>query len=440
MLSVIENSAISMAIKDTINEIFIAKQIQFDIIVYGEMTFQIRDCLDEIRNANFDMVTRQVHIHKSQNWNHKLNGSAFIIITDYNRWLDFCNQTELDNEFYKPMRFLIYYLDSEVEDFYRTPFQRLFYFKGQLEHYSQFIINNLDTVALLNLEWFTAKSCNKAQPTIVNEFNKISLKWQKLLTINEKFNQFYGCLLTVDVARRYQHTHITLDGKPYGPIVDFFNAMAVRGNFTPNLQQIERIKFDHEVNYTLKRGTEYNFIPNIIISMPFMTDSKNFSGWHYSTLFYEETISFMLTPPEPYSQYEKLYLPFDAVTWVFFLIIFFYAFLSVLVINLISKRVQDVVYGTNVQSPYFNVIGTFFGVSQLKLPESNFARILLMTFILYCLVLRSAYQSLLFEYVASDMRKSSPNTIEDLYTNDFIIYGLEIAYSRLISMIPEDIR
>ncbi|XP_070490016.1 uncharacterized protein [Chironomus tepperi] len=292
----------------------------------------------------------------------------------------------------------------------------------------------------MTLEWFTPKYCNKAQPVLVNVFDKINFRWQKPLIIPEKFNQFYGCMLTVDIAHRFQHTHLTLDGKPYGPVIDLFNGMAERGNFTPNYQQIQRTSINKEVTYDLRNTNFYNFVPNVIISMPLMSDPKFFSDWHYTTLFYEETVSFMLTPPEPYTAYEKLFLPFDAATWILFVVIFIYAFLSVLVINLLSKGAQDVVYGTNVKTPYFNVIGTFFGVSQLKLPEANFPRILLMTFILYCLVLRTAYQSLLFEYVASDMRKPSPGTIEDLRDNGFIVYGLDVAYDRLISMIAEDIR
>jgi hypothetical protein len=47
-----------------------------------------------------------------------------------------------------------------------------------------------------------------------------------------------------------------------------------------------------------------------------------------------------------------------------------------------------------------------------------------MAFILFCLIIRNAYQGVLFEMVATDMRKESPNTMEELLKQNYTIYLL----------------
>ena len=124
--SVIDDSTLSFAISDAINAIFIQKQIHFDIIIYGQKTFHIMDILDGIGSSKNKTLTRQIYISDWRKWNHKLKKSAVVLLPDYNHWLKFCNLTELDNEFQEPLRFLIYYVDSQFQDFHLIPFNLLF--------------------------------------------------------------------------------------------------------------------------------------------------------------------------------------------------------------------------------------------------------------------------------------------------------------------------
>jgi hypothetical protein len=100
----------------------------------------------------------------------------------------------------------------------------------------------------------------------------------------------------------------------------------------------------------------------------------------------------MITPAESYTNFDKLYLPFDDETWMYLVITFGVAFSLIIIINRLNQQFQDFFYGSKVRTPAFNVVSIFFGVGQLKLPQSNFARIILMTFIYFCLVIRTAYQ------------------------------------------------
>jgi hypothetical protein len=124
---------------------------------------------------------------------------------------------------------------------------------------------------------------------------------------------------------------------------------------------------------------------------------------------------------ESFTSYEKLLLPFDLTTWCFLLITFFSAFAIIFVIDLMPEFFHTIVYGKGVKMPMLNVLRTFFGIAQARLPEGSFSRIILMSFILFCLVIRTAYQGVFFELLTTDMRKPQPETINDLFARNYTI-------------------
>jgi hypothetical protein len=132
---------------------------------------------------------------------------------------------------------------------------------------------------------------------------------------------------------------------------------------------------------------------------------------------------FMNFSAQSYTSYEKLLLPFDFTTWCFLLITFFSAFAIIFIIDLMPVFLHSIVYGKGVKMPMLNVLRTFFGIAQARLPEGNFSRIILMSFILFCLVIRTAYQGVFFELLTTDMRKPQPETVDDLFSRNYTIFA-----------------
>jgi hypothetical protein len=59
------------------------------------------------------------------------------------------------------------------------------------------------------------------------------------------------------------------------------------------------------------------------------------------------------------------------------------------------------------------------------LPGRNFARFNLMMFILFCLVIRTAYQGVQFTMMVKEMRPKDLQTIDELNAHNFIFYGYD---------------
>ena len=136
-----------------------------------------------------------------------------------------------------------------------------------------------------------------------------------------------------------------------------------------------------------------------------------------------------VTPAEKYTPYEKFFLPFDLETWILLTMTFIMTFLSIFIINRFSKSAQSLVYGHKVDTPFWNVISIFFGISQTKLPYKNFSRFILIMFIYFCLIFRTCFQSKFFEYMTSEPRRSPPKTIEDVIERNYSIVASRAIHS-----------
>jgi hypothetical protein len=152
----------------------------------------------------------------------------------------------------------------------------------------------------------------------------------------------------------------------------FIETFAQRGNF-----QIELAVKD-DANLQMEQ-----FIS------PFMDNDKYF---HKGSIFYEECYVMILSPPQVYTSYEKMILPFDIQSWIGILITFGVGFFVIILSRLKFKNFYNFLVGENVKYTSFNLIIIFFGSGMTKLPENNFARIILAVFIYFCLIIRTGYQ------------------------------------------------
>lgn len=103
--------------------------------------------------------------------------------------------------------------------------------------------------------------------------------------------------------------------------------------------------------------------------------------------FTSDALSVIISTGEPYSTFEKLILPFDNETWM--LVILFFVIGMVIILIAEQNKWREFIIGRNVRYPIFNMFIAFFGQGQNILPGRNFAKYMLMMFILFCLIIRT---------------------------------------------------
>jgi ABC-type amino acid transport substrate-binding protein len=146
-----------------------------------------------------------------------------------------------------------------------------------------------------------------------------------------------------------------------------------------------------------------------------------------STPYYSYPEVFVISPARKLTNFEKLLQPFDVWIWILILLTLLTAFLVIFIINQKFPQVKSFVFGTEVHDPELNVLNAVLGGSQSKLPKKNFSRFLLMKFLIFCLILRNAYQGALFKHIQSEKRLRNPQSIEELADQkyDLLLFNLK---------------
>jgi len=212
----------------------------------------------------------------------------------------------------------------------------------------------------------------------------------------------------------------------FGISTKFFEIGATHHNYKPAYQPVlmDRAYMEHfgnklveiiEINQTSKR-------PNIYFEM--ISSMGMDRRLKFSKVLLNLNIYMFVTPGDKYTPYEKFILPFDMQTWILLFVTFLITFLTIVIINRLSKTTQTIVYGANVATLIWNVLRIFFGISQTKLPNKKFSWFILMMFIFFCLIFWTCFQSKFFEFMTSEPRHPPPQTLSDLRERHYKMYTL----------------
>lgn len=131
----------------------------------------------------------------------------------------------------------------------------------------------------------------------------------------------------------------------------------------------------------------------------------------------------MAVPPsELYSEYEKLKMPFDNYVWALITLTFLASFATILILYRVNRSIRQFVIGSNIRTPSLNIAQIFFGIAQVAVPRRNFARFLSMSFILYSLIIRTAWQGKMFEFMQKNLMKPELQTVEEMIEKGYTFY------------------
>jgi hypothetical protein len=144
-----------------------------------------------------------------------------------------------------------------------------------------------------------------------------------------------------------------------------------------------------------------------------------------STTYSSGQLAIMVPPPRPLSTFEKCIFPFSWPLWTLILVCYLLGNFSIFLVKRKSKVIQDFVFGENASVPYLNLFIGFIGGVQNFLPKYNFARFLLMMFLLYSLIIRTAYQGMFYELLKSNIHHKEIQSIDELLAKKFTVYCSE---------------
>ena len=282
------------------------------------------------------------------------------------------------------------------------------------------------SVKLITFIPFKPLRCNDESPMVINEFPINTAQWKNKEFFPRKFNNLFNCSVKIATFENapavMQHP---VNKNIYGVDIDIMDNIAQLKNFSINLEFISDLDGR---GYVLDNGTSTGATKKVIdgdaemtiglyaftpARFKFMSGTKTYLQIPFVLMIPRGTI----LPP-----LVKLFYPFELNAWYSLLAVLLFGIVFILIIKYQSINVQNVVFGRNNKNPLFNMVIVVLGGSQTNLPTRNFPRILLMSFILFCLIQRSLYQGSLFEILQSERRTSIASTIDELIDDGFDFY------------------
>jgi hypothetical protein len=323
---------------------------------------------------------------------------------------DFTNNYIFINDRLKSNYYFTYYPKITLEE--------IITLHSSTVHYQVFVVDTIDdSIALLVSTLFYKNDpdiCKLNSVFMLNKLMKPSLKWEKPLKFPKRYLNFNGCPVAIKIMPRLHAINLEFDDtlehvlSVNGYLVEMIKALSQKMNFYPvyNLVNVS-------IKSSINQLNERNYYYLELLNAQSVKDVSIFRPIIFAD------IGFIIPSGKLYPQFMKLILPFTFDLWIATILLFLVAILIVTVINSASQFLQESVYGKGVKTPITNLFSALFGGSQIVVPNRHTPRIILMSFILFSLVIRTAYQGKLFEYLQTEPHEKEVQTIEELIDKNF---------------------
>jgi uncharacterized protein (UPF0218 family) len=370
-LSLNPEHIISTATADVIREFYIANDIKFDVIIYGETSRHIDGVINEVtRQVSKDTVPITIkHIKDIKRWNHEMSQSAVIFVKTkenlhqlHARSMSPNNSVvRLRNLEPKPFKFLVYVEEiktlqqlndtaSETNNFFAP-------FPADLRFFELFITSDEFNINLTARVLFSEDHCNAFALKVLNKFEEKSQQWNTKLENFNPFNNFHGCLLSF--ATKINNffyiknqlslknllpatTQITNVNTEFGGLIaEVISLMAQKNNFSFHFTVSENVKKTSRL-----LGTKnYNTLLSRLIIVESAQLERNLRHQHYMKPTSSLEFYYLLSLNDLYNNYEKLLFPFDIATWSLLLSTFGLTFGTIFGLRFCPQWIRTMIIG-----------------------------------------------------------------------------------------------
>jgi len=276
---------------------------------------------------------------------------------------------------------------------------------------------------------FTPKKCNNTEAKLLIKFSETNLsKMTSNAFFPPKFGNLFGCPIKVAAANnenpflfinKHKNGSVSLRGRD----IELLNALSELINF-----KIDYAYIGPQGTFRSNGSSDGAFKELVdgrvdIGIADFWLKTDRLKLLDATNPYVNQRIVFVMPKASKLSSLEKLIKPFSTASWMLILVGFtFGSFVIFVIRHFTSPSTQRLVFGSKIQSPCMNMLIGIFGGSQHILPRRNFARFLLIMFLMKCLILRSIYQGILFEILQTNQYHKTPQTIDEIIDSKLELY------------------
>ena len=298
-----------------------------------------------------------------------------------------------------------------------------------------------NSIGLLGYHPFKDHHCGEATTIIINRY--VNNTWENQIFFPKKFDNFHNCPIKVTAAEavtafyEVKYKNGTLEHK--GSDVEMLKALSEKLNFTLEIHYSSNLNDWGDI---LDNGTGYGLIDRVksrymdfIMGHTLKLAITKYLDFSVSYSFYYGVI--IIPPGAPYTSIENLMRPFSLPVWIGVVSTFICSIFVIFILQLQSPKVRNWFFEKDGKNSYYNLLMIIVG-GTMKIPKGYFPRLLIMTFIIFCLIMRTVYQSNMFNYLQAGDNKSRVKNIKEMGQRGFNIYMAKgfAEYSDIILKYP----
>lgn len=286
------------------------------------------------------------------------------------------------------------------------------------------------TVLIESYSPFDPFHCGNTKPRSVNSFKDGMFEHDVRSLYTEKLHNLHECPIRVATSNNsapyvFAEKHRNGSYRLHGRDILLINALAQALGF-----KIKYV-FVGEEGYLLENGTAQGPFEMLLrgeadlIIADYWLKVNRLKFLDSTTPYTNQHIAFIIPPGAALTSLEKFVKPLGYYTWLLLIIYITVGLIVIYCIGKGSTKLQEFVFGSGVKDPYINVVVAIFGGSQTVVPQRNFARFLLMMFILYCLVMRTLYTGSLYRFLQSKVYHKEAQSIDEMIKKEFEFYTVK---------------
>jgi len=428
-LNLNENSALINAVNEIVTRSF-PKNISVSttnlITPDKTSTRELSDFKEKLlmtRSRSFDTMFRQDSSQRLSAVPGRKKRSCVFLISNFAQFLEIYEK--IKPEVFKiDGIYLLALINGEIKEI-EAMFKLLW--KYQIHNVAAIYEVTSEVIHLKTFMPFNSEKCDDTTPIVVNKYIKGSFVNSVENLFTRKITNLHNCSVRVSISNNFQPNvlaHLLPNGSYdlSGRDIMLINALSKSLNFYANYT------FIGHGGYFLQNGSAKGPLKSLL------TGEADFSvsNWwmkttrleliESSSAYFSDQVAFIVPPGNEFSSFEKLAYPFKFSLWALIFLYFLVGVVVIFIVGLRSTPVRFFVFGTNVNYPYLNMIIAFIGGTQHKLPKRNFARFLLMIFLMYSIVMRTLYQGAYYRLLQTNKRHKEVQTIDEMIEKDFTFY------------------
>ncbi|KAM7343897.1 uncharacterized protein ACRADG_010796 [Cochliomyia hominivorax] len=294
------------------------------------------------------------------------------------------------------------------------------------------MIRSLDGhhISFYSYEMFTEGNCEQITIREINRYENGSLQNDFLFL--DYIHNFHGCLFNVSAREVQPLLNLRGDVNNKTHLIDSHRLSGIEGDILKMAAKALNFKFylhfpqqENIINrYFNSTGCFFDLDINHaqIVIGGFSSAEPNNAKYSMSMIYHTTSHVFVVRSGLSFGPIEQLLNPFRISIWSSLLVLFLISFICTKILQL-KPKLYNFIFGPKNKKPIGSMFATFFGISipTQIIPTRNFARFLLIMWLLLSFELRNCYQGKMFDSLRLSKRIPVPRTISQIIEQDYTL-------------------